>query len=135
MKRISSSVNNTAPNLGSSQQQSDSSSEPSRQRRKTSAPESMRQALPKRLDRASANPQQPSIVNNPYPWIVESTPMSQLEAQHSASQLSAHTPPPVHQQSHPLPADFFDNLDQWIPANAPPVDWDAIAKGKRNDHS
>ncbi|MEF3062485.1 hypothetical protein V4C85_21750 [Ralstonia solanacearum] len=134
MKRINSSVNNTAPNLGSSQQQSDSSSGPSRQRRKTSAPESIRQALPKRLDRASANPQQPSIVNNPYPWIVESTPASQLETQHSASQPPAHTPPD-HQQSNPLPANFFDNLDQWIPANAPPVDWDAIAKSKRNDHS
>ncbi|MFC0128202.1 hypothetical protein [Ralstonia solanacearum] len=137
MKRISSKFNSMAHKFNPIHQ-SDGSSSSSRERRKTSAPESMRQALPKRaitIREATSDdswlsspensaPSSPTAVSSPpadffhnlNQWIPENAPAVNWEARHGSTQSSS-----AHEQWAPPSADFFHNLSPWVPDNAPPV--------------
>ncbi|MEF9414180.1 hypothetical protein ABXT21_23535 [Ralstonia sp. SM1864_UCD524_TZ4] len=137
MKRISNKLSSIAHKLNPTHQ-SDGSSSSSRERRKTSAPESMRQALPKRAvtvreatsddswpsspeHSASSSPTAASspptdFFHNLQQWIPENAPPVNWEARHGSTQHS-----PAREQWSPPPADFFHNVSPWIPDNAPPV--------------
>lgn len=156
MKRISNTFSSMTPKLGSLSN-SNSSSSSSREKRKTSAPESMRQGLPKRSNRNAESSQGQHVVyqvdsdsegslpsspkresprassppsdffDNLPSWMTDTAPPV-----HSAGYQVASPPPahysPAHEQPASPSADFFSNLSPWIPENAPPFDWEAYAR-------
>ncbi|CAH0442825.1 hypothetical protein LMG9673_03640 [Ralstonia pseudosolanacearum] len=134
MKRISNTFSSMTPKLGSLSH-SNSSSSSAREKRKTSAPESMRQGLPKRSNRNAESSQGPHVVyqvdsdsegespkresprassppsgffDNLSQWIPDNAPA----AHHGTTQYSSPAP---------MPSDFFDNLPSWMTDTAPPV--------------
>ncbi|WP_155518359.1 hypothetical protein [Ralstonia solanacearum] len=139
MKRIGSKINNIAHAMNPLHR-SDGSSGSSREQRKTSAPESLRQALPKRAitireatsddswpsspERENSAPSSPTAASSPpanffhnlQQWIPENAPPVNWEARRGSTQSSS-----AHEQWAPPPANVFHNLSPWVPDNAPPV--------------